>query len=202
MEGRGGHGAKPYTTVDPVVMAARAVVGLQTIVARATDPFSPVVVTVGSIHGGSAANIIPDEVKMLLSVRSFDPKSRERTLAAIRRQLDGEAAAAGAPEPPTITVRPGTDPVYNDPATTARLAEALRRALGAEHVVEMPAKMTSEDFSAYGRDGVKAVLLHIGAPDPAQLRDHGLLPDLNPPPRLPHLHPPPDPISVGELPSL
>jgi acetylornithine deacetylase/succinyl-diaminopimelate desuccinylase-like protein len=108
---------------------------------------APVVVTVGSIRGGSVANIIPDEVKMLLSVRSFDPKSRAQTLASIRRQFNGEAAAAGAAESPTITVRPAVDPVYNDPATTLRLAEAIRRALGAEHAVEMPAKMTSEDFS-------------------------------------------------------
>src|SRR5258708_37132441 len=109
MEGRGGHGAKPYTTVDPVVMAARAVVGLQTIVARETDPFSPVVVTVGSIHGGSAPNIIPDEGKILLSVRSFDPKSRERRLASIRRQFDGRTAAASAPASTRITVRPADD---------------------------------------------------------------------------------------------
>jgi hippurate hydrolase len=202
MHGRGGHGAKPYTTVDPVVMAARAVIGLQTIVARETDPFAPIVVTVGSINGGSAANIIPDEVKMMLSVRSFDPKSRERTLAAVRRQLEGEAAAAGAPEPPTITLRPGTDPVYNDPATTARLAEALRRALGAEHVVEMPAKMTSEDFSAYGRDGVKAVLVHIGASDPEQLHDHGVVADLHSPRWLPKLHPTLDAMVAGEVAAL
>jgi hippurate hydrolase len=202
VHGRGGHGAKPYTTVDPVVMAARAVVGLQTIVARETDPFSPVVVTVGSIHGGSAANIIPDEVKMLLSVRSFDPKSRERTLASIHRQFDGEATAAGAPEPPTITVRPAVDPVYNDPATTVRLAEAIRRALGAEHAVEMPAKMTSEDFSLYGHVGVKAVLLHIGASDPEQLRDHGVVADLHSPRWLPKLHPTLDAMVNGEVAAL
>jgi hippurate hydrolase len=202
VHGRGGHGAKPYTTVDPVVMAARAVVGLQTIVARETDPFSPVVVTVGSIHGGSAANIIPDEVKMLLSVRSFDPKSRERTLASIRRQFDGEAAAAGAPESPTITVRPAVDPVYNDPATTLRLAEAIRRALGAEHAVEMPAKMTSEDFSVYGHAGVKAVLLHIGASDPDQLREHGVVADLHSPRWLPQLHPTLEAMVDGEVAAL
>lgn len=202
VHGRGGHGAKPYTTVDPVVMSARAIVGLQTIVARETDPFSPVVVTVGSIHGGSAANIIPDEVKMLLSVRSFDPKSREQTLASIRRQFDGEAAAAGAPESPTITVRPAVDPVYNDPATTLRLAEAIRRALGAEHAVEMPAKMTSEDFSVYGHAGVKAVLLHIGASDPNQLREHGVVADLHSPRWLPKLHPTLDAMVDGEVAAL
>jgi hippurate hydrolase len=202
VHGRGGHGAKPYTTVDPVVMAARAVVGLQTIVARETDPFYPVVVTVGSIHGGSAANIIPDEVKMLLSVRSLDPNSRERTLASIRRQFDGEAAAAGAPESPTITVRPVVDPVYNDPATTLRLAEAIRRTLGAEHAVEMPAKMTSEDFSLYGHAGVKAVLLHIGASDPDQLREHGVVADLHSPRWLPKLHPTLEAMVDGEVAAL
>jgi len=202
VHGRGGHGAKPYTTVDPVVMSARAVLGLQTIVARETDPFSPVVVTIGSIHGGSAANIIPDDVKMLLSVRSFDPKSREQTLASIRRQFDGEAAAAGAPETPTITVRPAVDPVYNEPATTLRLADAIRRALGAEHAVEMPAKMTSEDFSVYGHAGVKAVLLHIGASDPDQLREHGVVADLHSPRWLPKLHPTLDAMVDGEVAAL
>ena len=202
IRGRGGHGAKPYTTVDPVVMAARAVVGLQTIVARETDPFAPVVVTVGSIHGGSAANIIPDEVRLLLSVRSFDPKSRERTLASIQRQLNGEAAAAGAPERPTVTVRPAAEPVYNDPDTTARLAAAIRRALGAEHAVEMPAKMTSEDFAVYGHAGVKAVLLHIGASDPDQLREQGVLADLHSPRWLPQLHPTLEAMVDGEVAAL
>jgi len=202
VHGRGGHGAKPYTTVDPVVMAARMVVGLQTIVARETDPFTPVVVSVGAIHGGNAANIIPDDVKLSLSVRSFDPKSRVRTLAAIRRQFDGEAAAAGASQAPTITVRAAADPVYNDPATTARLAQAIRQALGAEHAVEMQAKMTSEDFSVYGRAGVKAVLLHIGASDPEQLRDHGVEADLHSPRWLPQLHPTLDAMVDGEVAAL
>jgi hippurate hydrolase len=200
--GRGGHGAKPYTTVDPVVMTARAILGLQTIVARETDPFSPVVVTVGSIHGGSAANIIPEEVRILLSVRSFEPKTREHTLASIRRQLDGEAAAAGAPEPPTISVRSATEPVYNDPATTARVVDAIRRKLGPVSVVEMPQKMTSEDFSVYGHSGVKAVLLHIGAADADQLHDHGVQADLHSPRWLPKLHPTLDAMVDGETAAL
>jgi len=183
-------------------MAARAVIGLQTIVARETDPFSPVVVTVGSIHGGTAANIIPDDVKLQLSVRSFDPKSRERTLASIHRQFDGEASAAGAPDAPAITVRPAVGAVYNDPATTLRLAGAIRRSLGAEHAVEMPAKMTSEDFSAYGQAGVKAVLLHIGAADSEQLRDHGVTADLHSPRWLPTLHPTLDAMIDGEVAAL
>jgi hippurate hydrolase len=92
--------------------------------------------------------------------------------------------------------------VYNDPATTARLAEAIRRALGVERAVEMPAKMTSEDFSAYGRAGVKAVLLHIGASDPEQLRDHGVVADLHSPRWLPKLHPTLDAMVDGEVAAL
>ncbi|MBS0376450.1 MAG: amidohydrolase [Proteobacteria bacterium] len=202
LHGRGGHGAKPYTTVDPVVLAARAILGLQTIVSRETDPASPVVVTVGTIQGGSAANIIPDEVKLSLTVRSFDPKSRERTLASIRRQLDGEAAAAGAPEPPTVSIRAAIEPVYNDPATTARLVEAIRRALGPERAVEMPQKMTSEDFSVYGRAGIKAVLLHIGATDADQLREHGVQADLHSSHWLPALHPTLENLVEGEVAAL
>lgn len=202
VHGRGGHGAKPYTTVDPIVLSARAIVGLQTIVARETDPFSPVVVTVGSIHGGNAANIIPDDVKLLLTVRSFDPKVRERTLASLRRQFEGEAAAAGAPEPPTISVRAGVEPVYNDPATTNRVADAIRRQLGQDHIVEMPPKMTSEDFSAYGRAGAKAVLLHIGASDPQQIGESGAVVDLHSPRWLPKLHPTLDSMVDGEVAAL
>lgn len=202
VHGRGGHGAKPYTTVDPIVLAARAIVGLQTIVSRETDPFSPVVVTVGSIHGGNVANIIPDDVKILLTVRSFDPKARERALGSLRRQFEGEAAAAGAPEPPTISVRPGVEPVYNDPTTTARVVNAIRRQLGQDHAVEMPPKMTSEDFAAYRRAGAKAVLLHIGASDPNQIGQDGTIVDLHSPRWLPKLHPTLDSMVDGEVAAL
>src|SRR5258708_7340449 len=91
--GRGGHGARPQLTVDPVVLAARAILGIQTIVSRETDPLSPAVVTIGSIHGGTAGNIIPDEVRMLMSVRSYDEKVRKHLLESIKRQLDAEAPA-------------------------------------------------------------------------------------------------------------
>lgn len=170
--GRGGHAAMPQNTVDPVVMAARTVLALQTIVARENNPTDPVVVTVGSIHGGTQANIIPDEVKLQLSVRTYTPEVRARVLAAIERIAKAEAMAAGAPKPPLIE-RKGSAarPVYNDPELTLRLAAALRKGLGDENVVEMPQKMTSEDFSEYGYAGVPAVLLHIGAVAPAKLAE-------------------------------
>ena len=172
MYGRGGHGAVPQNTVDPVVMAARTVMSLQTIVARETNPQEPLVVTIGSIHGGTQGNIIPDQVRMELSVRTFSDDVRKRTLAAIERIAKAEAAAAGAPREPSIEfANAGIGPVFNDPALTVRVAGVLKTAMGAERVVEMPAKMTSEDFSEFGRAGVPAVLLHIGAVNAAKLAE-------------------------------
>lgn len=170
IRGRGGHGAMPFNTVDPIVIAARTVLSLQTVVSRENNPMDPVVLTIGSIHGGTQGNVIPDEVTLQLSVRTFKPEVQERMLASIERIARAEAQAAGAPHEPIVRVGgSGTNPVYNDPALTERLGRALQAALGAERVVEMPAKMTSEDFSEYGRAGVPAALLHIGAVGPDRL---------------------------------
>jgi hippurate hydrolase len=170
--GRGGHGAMPHNTVDPVVIAARTVLTLQTIVARENNPLDPVVVTVGSIHGGTQGNIIPDQVKLELSVRTFSDEVRQRVLASIARIAKGEALAAGAPREPLVEfANAGVGAVFNDPALTSRVASALRTAMGPQRVVDMPAKMTSEDFSEYGRTGVPSVLLHIGAVSPAALAE-------------------------------
>jgi len=168
--GRGGHAAMPHSTIDPVVLASRIVLSLQTIVARENNPVDPVVITIGSIHGGTQGNIIPDEVRLQLSVRTYTPEVRTRTLAAIRRIAKGEAIAAGAPREPQVDA-PATAgaPVYNDPALTLRLAGALKKGLGDAQVVEMPQKMTSEDFAQYGLAGVPSTLLHIGAVAPAKL---------------------------------
>ena len=170
--GRGGHAAMPHNTIDPVVLASRIVLSLQTIVSRENNPAEPIVITVGSIHGGTQGNIIPDEVKLELSVRTLTPQVRTRTLAAIRRIAKGEADAAGAPREPLVTAPAVTPlPVVNDSALISRLAGALKRELGDQHVVEMPAKMTSEDFAFYGAAGVPSALLHIGAVNPVQLED-------------------------------
>ena len=168
--GRGGHGAMPHNAVDPIVLASRIVLSLQTIVSRENNPIDPVVITVGSIHGGTQANIIPDEVRLQLSVRTYTDEVRSRTFAAIRRIVNGEAAAAGSPREPLVEMPArATPPVYNDPTLTARLAAALKDGLGEAAVVEMPAKMTSEDFSEYGLAGVPSALLHVGAVDPLKL---------------------------------
>ena len=169
--GKGGHGAYPQSAIDPVVLASRIVLGLQTIVSRENDPLDAAVITVGSIHGGSAWNIIPDQVKLQLTIRSFDPKVQQRLLRAIEREANGEAVAANAPKPPLIETKFGTDAVYNDPALTQRAVSAARAALGAGNVVEMPVQMGSEDFSQFGLAGVHAVLLHIGAVDAAKLEE-------------------------------
>jgi amidohydrolase len=166
--GRGGHAAAPQTTVDPIVIAARTILGLQTIVSRENNPMDPAVITVGSIHGGTVANIIPEQVKLSLTVRTFNPEARKRLLTAIEREAKGEALAANAPKEPLVEVKSGTDAVNNDPELTRQMVAVLRTALGPKNVVEIPAEMSSEDFSQYGLAGVQAVLLHIGAVNPAK----------------------------------
>lgn len=156
------------------MIAARTILAWQTIISRENDPQNPAVLTVGAIQGGTKNNIIPEQVQLLLSVRTFDPEVRTRVLESIGRIAKAEAAASNAPREPTVEPTPGmnrVEAVYNDPELTARLATALRSAMPPGAVVEMPAKMTSEDFAEYGRAGVKAALLHIGAVDPAKLAE-------------------------------
>jgi len=164
--GKGGHGAYPHTTVDPIVIAARTVVALQTIVGRENNPLDPAVVTVGSIHGGTKHNIIPDEVKLQLTVRSYKEEVRKRLLAAIERIAKAEAAAAGALKPPQVQVTDGTPATYNDPVLTKRVATALSQAFGASRVLETEPVMGGEDFSEYGRAGVPSVIFWVGAVAP------------------------------------
>jgi amidohydrolase len=161
--GKGGHGAYPHMTVDPIVIAARTVVALQTIVGRENNPLDPAVVTVGSIHGGTKHNIIPDEVKLQLTVRSYKDEVRKHLLEAIARIAKAEAAAAGAPKEPKVEVIDGTPATYNDPALTKRLSEMLARTLGPSRLEERQPVMGAEDFSEYGRAGVPAVILWVGA---------------------------------------
>lgn len=166
--GRGGHGATPHLTVDPIVIAARTVLALQTIVSREENPLDPAVMTVGSIHGGAKHNIIPDEVKLLITVRTYKEEVRRRILASIERIAKAEAAAAVAPRPPKVEVTEGTPATYNDPALTRRIAAALAKAFGEANVVEGQPLMVGEDFSEYGRAGVPALQFEIGAVNPAK----------------------------------
>ncbi len=169
--GKGGHGASPQTTVDPVVIAARTVLALQTIVAREMNPQDPAVVTVGSIHGGNKHNIIPDEVKLQITVRAYKKEVRDHVLAAIQRIAKAEAEAAGAPKEPAFAVVESCPATYNDPKLTARIATTLRRTFGDGNVLDLPPQMASEDFSEYGLAGVPAVQWSLGAGDPAKLKE-------------------------------
>ena len=161
--GRGGHGARPETTVDPIVIAARVVLALQTIVSRENSPFDPAVITVGSIHGGTRNNIIPDEVQLQLTVRSFTASVRQRLLTAIDRITKAEAAAAAAPREPLIGHVEGASALVNDPTLTERVTAALVREMGSESVKDAPPEMASEDFAEFQRAGVPTLMLRVGA---------------------------------------
>jgi hippurate hydrolase len=166
--GTGGHGARPETTVDPIVIASRTVLSLQTIVARETSPFDSAVVTVGMIHGGNKNNVIPSEVTLALTVRTLTDPVRDRVLKSIDRIVKAEAAAAGAPREPTIERYESTDALVNDAELTQRVSTALRRELGSERVKEQPPEMASEDLAIFQRAGVPTLDLRIGATPQAQ----------------------------------
>jgi amidohydrolase len=161
--GRGGHGAQPQNSVDPIVIGARTVLALQTIVSREINPQDPAVVTVGAFLGGTKNNIIPDDVKLLLTVRSYKAEVRKHLLASIERIAKGEALAGGAPREPLVRVTPGVNATYNDPELTKRVVGALRKTLGQANVVELPPKMVSEDFSEFSLAGVPSVMFFPGA---------------------------------------
>src|ERR1700691_4872300 len=177
IRGVGGHGAHPEATKDPIVMAAQFVLALQTIVSRQTAPQEPAVVTVGSIHGGTRPNIIPDEVKLEISTRAFSEEVRRNTLAAIERTARGVALAAGVPEDraPIVQVNQAESvPVtYTDPALAARLKDALRATLGSQNVLDGKAAMVSEDFGLFGLEGrqIPCFMLWLGAAGPDKLKE-------------------------------
>ena len=177
VRGVGGHGGYPHKTKDPIVLAAEIINAWQTIVSRENNPLDPVVITVGSIHGGTKHNIIPDEVKMQLTVRTYKPKVRERVLADIDRIAKGCAAAAGIPPDLAPTVSVSKDLVapatYNNPELTKRLVAVWKKSLGDENVEFVDPTMGGEDFSEYSLPdhSIPAVDFHIGAVDPAKIAE-------------------------------
>jgi hippurate hydrolase len=166
--GRGGHGAYPHTTVDPIVQAAQLVMALQTIVAREVKPIEPAVVTVGSIHAGTKHNIIPDTCELQLTVRSYSDEVRKLLLDSIERKAKGIAIACGAPEP-TIEVSEGTPSLFNDDALTARVEKVFAATVGKENIADAEPSMGGEDFSRYGLAGVPIVMYRLGAVDSQRL---------------------------------
>ncbi len=150
--GRGGHGAWPHQTVDPVLIAAEMVLAFQTIVSRKTNPTSPAVVTVGSIHGGSKHNIIPDEVALQLTLRSYDDGVRAALLEEIRHVAKAVAETHHAPRAPEVKVQENGFPaVYHDPGLTERLRGVFVRQFGEAHVKAASAAMGAEDFGRFGK---------------------------------------------------
>src|SRR6266480_3224166 len=178
VRGIGGHGAYPHRTKDPIVLAAEMINAWQTIASRENNPLDPIVVTVGSIHGGTKHNIIPDEVKMQLTVRTYKADTRKRVLAAIDQIAKGCAMAAGIPpeRAPIISVNKEqyTSATYNNPDLTKRLIAVWKKSLGDDNVEIVDATMGGEDFSEYSLPdhSVPAVDFHVGAVDPAKIAEY------------------------------
>jgi hippurate hydrolase len=175
VRGLGGHGSKPEATKDPIVIASQIVMALQTIVSRENSPLDPAVVTVGSIHGGTRYNIIPDEVNLQLTVRAYKEEVRLKVLKAIERITKGIAQAAGIPEDRAPIVKISetevTAATYNDPQLAERLAKTFRTALGDDNVVKATPIMGSEDFGYLSLDQkIPSTVFWLGAVDPAKVK--------------------------------
>ncbi len=177
VKGMGGHGAYPHKTKDPVVLAAEIINAWQTIASRETNPHDDVVVTVGSIHGGTKHNIISDEVRMQLTVRTYKKEVRDIVLAAIDRIAKGCAAAAGLPQDklPDVRVRQDefTPATYNNPELTRRVSAAMKAAIGDANVIPKDPTMGGEDFSEYSLPdhSIPAFMFNVGAVDPAKVAE-------------------------------
>jgi len=174
IRGLGGHGARPEATKDPVVLAAQIVVALQTIVSREKSALDPAVITVGSIHGGTKRNIIPDEVTLQLTIRTYKEEVRQQILASIERIAKGLALAAGVPEdraPILKVIESENSPAtYNDPQLSERIAAAVGRTVGQDKVVKAQPLMVSEDFGYFSLDHqIPAFMFWLGAVEPARV---------------------------------
>jgi amidohydrolase len=169
--GKGGHGSMPQMSIDPIVIAARTILSLQTIVSREVKPGEMAVVTVGYIQAGTKNNIIPDHAEMGLTVRTFKQDVRKQVLAAIERITKAESAAAGAPREPLVDRYEGTDSVYNDPALAERLRVPLEAALGKKNVITEEPITPSEDFSYFTAQGIPGFYFSLGGADPEKFAE-------------------------------
>jgi amidohydrolase len=178
VRGKGGHASRPHEAKDPIVAAAQIILALQTIVSRETSAAEPVVVTVGAIQGGTKVNIIPEEVRLLVSVRALDDNARDRAIQSVERIVKGIAQAAGIPDDlAPIVTRSENEKVggtYNDPALSERLATIFARELGKENVVRIKPRMAGDDFAHFGNvDGkvIPSVLFMLGTADPQKTEE-------------------------------
>jgi amidohydrolase len=176
VHGVGGHGASPHKTKDPIVLASEIILALQTIVSREVRPGDPAVVTVGTIHGGTKRNIIPDEVRLQLTVRSYSDEVRRQLLEGIQRVIRGQALAAGIPEDrlPEMKVEDESSPAtYNDPELTAKIANMFKTWFGEQNVIQKLPSMGAEDFSEFGRTAEKIPILmfNVGGVSPETFKE-------------------------------
>ncbi|MCA8902482.1 MAG: amidohydrolase [Hyphomonas sp.] len=173
IHGKGGHGAYPHTTVDPILVGAHVVTALQSLVSRNVNPTDSAVVTVGSFKAGAKHNIISDEARLLITVRSYDDKTRDMLLDGIRRIAKGQAEAFGAPEPDVVVESDYTPATYNDPAMTAKVMKAMRKTLGDAYVEERKPVMGGEDFANYSRteDKIPSLLFWVGGVAPERVAE-------------------------------
>ncbi len=174
IRGVGGHGSQPQSGKDPIVLAAEFVLVAQTIVSRQIDPQQPAVLTIATIHGGTKNNIIPDEVTLGATLRTYSPAVRDAIIADVRRTAEGLAKAYGIPADrmPTVTLGESTPVTYNDPALAERLRASASAALGSDRVLESHPVMGSEDVGQFSLDGkIPAVMFRLGAADPAKLEE-------------------------------
>ena len=174
--GEGGHGAYPHKTIDPIVLASRIVLALQTIVSREISPLNPAVVTVGAINGGFKHNVIPDEVKLQLTIRSYADEVRTQTIESIKRITRGIAISAGLPEekyPEVLLSEEYTPSTINDEQLTGSVAKVFVDALGKENVLRVDPVMAGEDFSQYGRtkDNIPICIFWLGTVDSQKMKE-------------------------------
>jgi amidohydrolase len=164
IHGLGGHGARPHTTKDPIVMAAQTILAWQTIVSREVDPVEAAVVSVGSIHGGGKHNIIPDKVRLQLTVRTFTDEVRDQVITALKRVARGVAIQAGLPPElePGFEFEPGCPAIFNQPDLARRLIECWGRLFAPNLVIDPGPMTTSEDFSFFGAAGIPSCYFFIG----------------------------------------
>jgi len=176
--GKGGHGSAPQTAIDPIVIAARTILALQTITSREVKPGEMAVITVGYIQAGTKNNIIPDHAELGLTVRTYKDEIRKQILAAIARITKAEAEAGGAPHEPLIEHYEATDSVYNDPALARRLRVPLEAALGSKNVIATEAITPSEDYAFFIEQGVPSLYFSLGGANPekyAQAKAAGVM---------------------------
>ncbi|WP_435016832.1 amidohydrolase [Tundrisphaera sp. TA3] len=193
VRGKGGHGAMPHNTVDPIVLASLLVLDLQTIVSREVNPIHSAVVTVGSIQGGTKHNIIPNDVLLQMTLRSFRPEVTTQLVEGIRRRADGLAKAHRAPEP-SVVINESTPATINTPSLVSRVMPAIARGIGGEaNLVEVDPTMGAEDFGLFGQGGVPTFMFRLGTIPPDRLAEAKAKGETLPSLHSPLFHPDPAP---------